>query len=115
MSVTLSIRSRFDQAVSAAASRHVMLPEAYYGTIPVRERSRAFTVSRLASASQIQQVLDEMSAALAEGKTFAQWQKEAGARPELAALPMGRMETIYRNAMQTAYHAGHWEGHQQAK
>ena len=111
----LNIRQEFHEATAAARRRGVLLPDDFYGRIPIAARSRAFTVSGLASVEQIGQVLDDMREVLSDGKTFAQWRKAALERPELAALPKGRLETIYRNAVQTAYNAGHWEQAQAAK
>jgi SPP1 gp7 family putative phage head morphogenesis protein len=115
MTARLSIRLDFPEAVAAAASRDVVLAEAYYGDLPERARARAFTVSGLGALDQIQQVLDDMTKTVREGRTFAEWQREALTRPELAALPEGRLETIHRTAIQTHYNAGRWQQMQAAK
>lgn len=98
---------KFDEAIATARSRGIELPYDYYNSIEVSARSRAFTVSGLASVDQIQRVRDSLEASTIEGKTFRQWQDDALANvDELASLPPGRMETIFRTNIQTHYNIG---------
>ena len=92
-----------------------MLPETFYRELPRQVRARAFTVSGLARLDQIQRVLDSLGDALENKTGFAAWKKQALADPALARLPRGRLDTIYRNATQQHYLAGHWQKHQRVK
>lgn len=117
--IKISPRLEFHEAIERARERaqaqRALLPDDYYGDLPVSLRSHAFTVSGLARLDQINAVADSLAEALAQGDGFAEWKKRALTDPDLAALPRGRLETIYRNAVQTAYHAGRWQQFEQAK
>lgn len=95
------------QAVTAAANRGVVLPDAYYGQLSSAQRGLAFSVSGLAALDQINIVRAQLQATLASGgslSTFQQWATSAN-----LGLPPARIETIYRNAVQQAYNAGQWQ------
>ena len=109
MALQFSLRTGFAEALAAARARGVELPDSYYTRLPEEARSRAFTVSGLARIAQIESVRDTLNKALAEGTDFADWKKQALTDPDMARLPTGRLDTIWRNAVQTAYQAGHWE------
>lgn len=106
----ISIRVPFAEAIEAARSRGVELPEAFYANLPAKVRARSFVVSALAGMDQVQAVLDNMMAATETGQTFGEW-KKATLRdvPAVAVLPKGRLETIYRNAIQSHYAIGRFE------
>ena len=106
----ISIRVPFAEAIEAARSRGVELSEAFYSDLPAQVRARAFAVSGLAALDQTQAVLDNLMAATETGQTFRDW-KKATLRdvPAVAALPKGRLETIYRNAIQSHYAVGRFE------
>jgi SPP1 gp7 family putative phage head morphogenesis protein len=94
----------FEEAIAVAKRRGVVLPEVFYGHLPAAARSRAFTVSGLGALDQITGIMDSMTAATESGIAFQAWKKLA-----LANLPKGRLETIFRNAIQTHYNIGRWE------
>ncbi len=103
----------FDEAIAAARARKVELPEPYYRDLPIERRSQSFTVSGLAAVDQVQGVLDKLTAHLAEGGTLGSFQ--TWATSQSFGLPRHRLETIYRNAVQTAYNAGHWRRFEENK
>lgn len=97
----------FVEAIAWADERGVVLPGEFYGERLQSVRARAFTVSGLAAVDQVQQVADSLAQALAGGQSFREWQREVReAEPAVLGLPNGRLELIYRNAVQTAYGIG---------
>lgn len=105
----MSLNATFTEALIQAKRRRSVLPSEFYGRLPAHALAQSFTVSGLASLSQIVQVLDGLTTALQAGTSFADWKKQALADvPDLANLPKGRLETIYRNAMLNAYNAGRY-------
>lgn len=106
----ISIAVPFDEAIAAAKRRGVVLPEVYYGELPAKMRSRAFTVSGLTSLDQIQRVMDSLEAATQNGQTFRDWKKAVLADvPDLGKLPADRLDNVFRTAIQTHYNIGRWE------
>jgi SPP1 gp7 family putative phage head morphogenesis protein len=101
----------FEEAIEAAKTRGVVLPDIYYNILPPECRRLAFSVSLLASLQQIQGVLDQLTDHLAQGKTFDEF-KTWGEQQDWS-LPPGRLQTIFRNGVQTAYNAGHWRQFEQ--
>lgn len=97
----------FDEAIAWGERRISVLPDDYYGVLPARARSRAFTVSGLAALDQIQAVLDSLNGSLAEGETFETWKKAQSA--EVLSLGRNRLDTIFRTAVQTHYNIGRYQ------
>ena len=102
----------FDVQIAQARAQGVMLSPAYYA-MPAEKRAQAFTVSGLAKLDQVQRVADELAKAQLEGKTLHEFQ--TWAKDQDWQLPRHRLETIYRNAAQTAYQAGHWRDFEEGK
>ena len=105
MAVSIDFDAPFDVQIAQARARGVRLSDAYYA-LSAEKRAQAFTVSGLAKLDQVQRVADELAKAQAEGQTLRDFQKWA--KTQDWQLPKHRLETIYRNAAQTAYQAGHW-------
>ena len=103
----------FDEAIEAARARKSVLPDAYYHQLPAEARRLAFTVSGLTALDQVQGVLDRMGRHIEDGGTFADFKRLAASQPW--ELPKHRLETIFRNAVQTAYGAGHWRRFEETK
>lgn len=97
---------KFKEAIDFSSSRKAALPVEFYGDAQQRAYDRSFTVSGAASIGQVEAVLDSLNSALRSGKTFDQW--KAGAAAQSLDLGDGRLSTIYRNHMQTAFNHGHW-------
>lgn len=95
------------QAVTAAATRGVVLPSAYYGQLSSSQRGLAFSVSGLAALDQVQLVRAQLQAQLSSGGSLAGFQRWAATAN--LGLPPARIETIFRNAVQQAYNAGQWQ------
>lgn len=105
MALELGFDVAFDEALAFARDRGVVLPEDFYGRLQGAARARAFTISDIESVDQIEQVLDDMNDALANGQTFRAWQESVGTL--LEALSVARQELVFRMAAQTAYGIGH--------
>jgi len=112
MAVTIPFDAPPSVQVAEARRQRVTLPQLFYG-LEDEKRAQAFTVSGLARLDQIQRVADELARHVAEGGTLQEFQKWAKAQDW--SLPKHRLETIYRNAVQTAYNAGHWRRFEETK
>jgi SPP1 gp7 family putative phage head morphogenesis protein len=91
---------------------NVTLPDVFYA-LEAEKRTQAFTVSGLSRLDQIQRVADELARHVADGGTLREFQKWA--EQQDWGLPRHRLETIYRNTVQTAYNAGHWRRFEETK
>jgi SPP1 gp7 family putative phage head morphogenesis protein len=98
----------FDEAISQAQSRGVVLPEVYYGQLQGIARQKAFSIAGLTSLDQILAVKNSLSEAARRGQSFQSWKKEVEASGVLS-LPKHRMDNIYRTNLQGSYSAGKWE------
>jgi len=111
--VSIDFDAPFDVQAAQARAQGVVLPEYYYGALQAEKRKYAQTVSSLAGLDQIQPIVDKLAEFQAEGKTLAEFKKWA--KTQDWTLPNGRLETIYRNSVQTAYQAGHWRDFEENK
>jgi len=111
--ISIDFDAPFDVQAAQARAQGVVLPEYYYGVLQAEKRKYAQTVSSLAGLDQIQPVVDKLAEWQAEGKTLAEFKKWA--KTQEWTLPKGRLETIYRNSVQTAYQAGHWRDFEENK
>ena len=105
MAVSIDFDAPFDAQIAQARAQNVKLSKAYYALAP-EKRAQAQTVSGLARLDQVQRVADALAAMQNDGKTLADFKKWA--KTQDWQLPKYRLETIYRNSVQTAYQAGHW-------
>ena len=71
--------------------------------ICVRRRGRC---RRISDVDQIEQVKQSLVKALAEGKSFREWQQAL--TPEMLALPRHYQETVFRTAMLSSYNGAKW-------
>lgn len=69
-------------------------------------RQEAWTLSKISDVEQIEQVKQSLVKALAEGKSFREWQQ--GLTPEMLALPRHYQETVFRTAMLSSYNGAKW-------
>lgn len=112
MAVKIDFDEDFDAQVAQARAQRVLLPQAFY-SLPAEKRALAFAVSGLARLDQVQAVADALAKLMAEGGTFEDFRKWA--LQQDWRLPRHRLETVYRNAAQTAYMAGHWRRFDEVK
>ena len=69
-------------------------------------RQEAWTLSKISDVEQIEQVKQSLVKALAEGKSFREWQQAL--TPEMLALPWHYQETVFRTAMLSSYNGAKW-------
>lgn len=112
MAVTIPFDAPASVQIAEARRQRVMPPEGFY-RLSAEKRALAFTVSGLARLDQVQAAADALARHIAEGGTLASFQ--AWAKTQDWSLPRHRLETIYRNATQTAYNAGHWRRFEETK
>lgn len=112
MAVKIDFDEDFDVQAAQARAQRVMLPNDFY-RLPAEKRAQAFTVSGLARLDQVQAVADALAKFQADGGTFDDFRKWAAGQDW--SLPRHRLETIYRNAVQAAYMAGHWRRFDEVK
>ena len=97
----------FEEAIAHSLKRGITLPEIYYGKMQGIERAEAFSVAGIAALDQLQQTLDSLTGALAEGVTFKTWKEEILKAPDVLDLPAHRLDNIFRTNIQGAYARGH--------
>lgn len=100
------------EAIAALRARRAMLPDDYY-MLPAAARRQAFMIAGLAGVEQIRAVRDKLADILLQGGSFAGFRDYARTL-DWKATP-GRLETIYRNAVQQAYNDGAWQRFERAK
>lgn len=98
---------RFDEAVEALRARTTLTDDEYY-QLEGAGRSRAFSYAGGAELAVVQTVLDELAKAIERGQPIEEFR--ASIREKLGTFgPKGaHLETIFRNACQTAYNRGRW-------
>lgn len=69
-------------------------------------RQEAWTLSKISDVEQIEQVKQSLVKALAEGKSFREWQQAL--TPEMLALPRHYQDTVFRTAMLSSYNGAKW-------
>ena len=111
MSLAIGFDVPFEEAIAAAKSRGVVLPDEYYGQLQGVARSLAFSVAGMTQVDQLQQVLDSLTGAMESGETFRDWKKRLLDTPEALLLPNHRLDNIFRTNIQSAYSRGHWQHH----
>lgn len=112
MPVTIDFDAEYDEQVAQARAQGVTLPDEFY-SLPPETQALAFTVSGLTRLDQVQAVADALARMQADGSTFEDFRKWAAEQDWI--LPRHRLETIYRNAVQTAYMAGHWRSFEETQ
>lgn len=97
----------FEEAIAAMEARGIALPAQYYGEFQGIQRQLNFSIAGVASLDQLQAILDSLTAKLADGQSFKQWQDSVAVQD--LGLPKYRLDNIYRTNIQNAYNRGHWE------
>lgn len=111
--LAVSLDVPFGEAIAWAGKRSVILPDEFYADVQAAARKGAFTVSGITSLGGINRVLDSLNDAIREGKSMRDWNKSLD--PDLLRLKPFLRETIFRNAVQSAYAAGRWQQQQRVK
>lgn len=112
--INIAFDTPFAEAIEAAITRDVVLPDVYYEQLQGTARSLAFSVAGITMLDQLQLILDSLVQSLATGQTFKSWKKSALKNSDaLTQLPKHRLDNIFRTNIQGAYARGQWQ-HQDA-
>lgn len=103
----------FERVAEELAKRKIVLPNEYYSSLEKLHRQLSFSIAGVASLDQLQLILDSLTDSVANGTTFAEWQKNVDVKS--LGLPKHRLDNIYRTNLQNAYNRGRWEHFQQNK
>lgn len=100
---------RFDEALEWFLGRTILTDEQRLA-IPASARSRAFWIAGVAQLDIVQDVFGEIERSLEKGEPFEGFKKRV--RDKLTKAwgrdDPARIETIFRNAVQSSYNAGRW-------
>lgn len=101
---------RFERAIQALAEKAVLTREEW-DHLAATASERGFTISGVAQLDVIAEVHAETVTAVAEGEDFLTWKERVQGELDNAwqgtvAKPGHRLETIYRNALQSSYNSG---------
>lgn len=100
----------FAEAIAWARARGVVLPDIYYGQLQGVARAKAFSVAGITKLDQLLLVHESVTDALSTGQTFAEWKKIVLAQDSgLGAMPMHRLDNIFRTNIQSDYARGRCE------
>jgi SPP1 gp7 family putative phage head morphogenesis protein len=106
----MGLFERFDAAVADLRSRIVM-SDAEYAVLTAAARAAAFKVAGLQQLRMVQLVLDSLTTAIGKGQGLSSWRKQLGADLK-SAWGKGsafRLETIFRNSIQSALNRGRFK------
>lgn len=100
---------KFDEALAYWRAR-VPLTKAEFDALAAAAKTRAFTLAGVAQLDVIAEVMQAIERALEEGTGIEQFRADIGAKLEAAwgATNPGRIELIFRNAVQRSYGAGRY-------
>lgn len=101
----------FREAIDWASERGVVLPNVYYGELQGLARAASFSIAGITSHDQLQFVRDSLTAATANGETYAQWKEKVASGEYKLELPEHRLENIFRTNIQNHYNRGRCEQH----
>lgn len=106
---------KFIQALAYALSREVVLPDDYYNQMTPIQRQQSVSIAGLAQLEHVKSVINQVNQAIANGSTFADFQKAVKNGEIDISLPRHRLDNIFRTNIQAAYNRGRWYQQQQTK
>lgn len=97
----------YENIVDNLRDKRPVLSDQYYNDLFFKYRHKAFTVSEIEKVNQIKLIQDSLTKAINEGQTFKDWQdsmrEDQPNFKSFEALTKARKQTIFRNAVNTAY------------
>ena len=97
--------AHYPSAADYLSARGVEPAAEYYARLE-HLRQEAWTLAKISDVEQIEQVKQSLVKALAEGKSFREWQQAL--TPEMLALPKHYQETVFRTAVLSSYNGAKW-------
>jgi SPP1 gp7 family putative phage head morphogenesis protein len=101
----------FEKAIAFFRDKVVLTPDKY-NSLTAEARSKAFSVSGVSKMNVLEDLFTETERGLSEGTSFGDFKKGVKGIMEKrgweGAAPY-RLDTIFRNNIQTAYQAGHYQ------
>jgi len=97
------------EAALVAFRKRVPITDIELEELTLAERGNAFWVSGLSELSAVRTVMEEIDKAIAAGLPMEDFQKSVKEALGAHTLDGHHIETVFRNAVQTAYSAGRWE------
>lgn len=101
------IAQPFEEARAFWADK-VKLTPSEFGALADDAKARAFAVSGVAKADELETMFNSLSRVIDGGATFANFKKECAAIAERRGWGNYRLETIFRTNVQTAFMAGRY-------
>lgn len=100
----------FEEAI-AALRRRVPMTDEQFAALEEAEREYAFTVAGVAELDVVADVYEAIERAVEDGTTFEDFEVDVGGQLSGAwgGEDPARLETVFRNNVQTAYNAGRYE------
>lgn len=97
--------------------RRLPLPDPEFRALREEARRRAFWVAGLAALDLVQEVMDALEEALAQGEPFPEFQAHLSAqvREAWGEGSRWRLQTVFRTNLQLAYGAGRWKAAQEVR
>jgi len=115
MPVSAGFDVKFIEAIAYALNRNVVLPDEYYDRMTPIQRQQAVSIAGLGQTEQIKHVMGLVNEQLADGGTFADFQKAVKDGDIDINLPQHRLDNIFRTNIQGAYGRGRWYQQQENK
>lgn len=99
---------RFEEAI-AEFKRRVPIEADELATLTRAERSRAFYIASVNELSVVRTVYDELDRAIANATPIDEFRASVHDKLGKHRLGGAHLNTVFRNAVQTAYNTGRWE------
>lgn len=98
----------FEEALKFIRTKIPMTEAEFYALVK-EARTKAFSVSGMASLDALKDIRDSLADAIKKGMTLSEWKKDVSTILKHWGIDGWRAETIYRTNLQTAYQVGRYE------
>ena len=110
--ITMTMKPLTFEEALAHFKKKIPMTEDQFRKLEARARQRAFTVAGITRLDILQDMLDELTQAIAEGRTAQDFKKNIRERMKdkgWQGLTPYRLDTIFRTNVQTAYQVGRYQ------